>query len=111
MDKLTFLRELENAGVSFVISVPSENGVDAGIFSPSQVLMFLTEPNAVYAKFHGVSLRDYLQWEAENASVQCSARTKAGNRCKNVVTGGASVSPKRWVELHGQYCDVHEFGR
>ena len=107
MDKSQFLCDLDDAGISFIISTPSQNGVDTCVLPPSKVLKFMTQPEAVYADLHGITLRDYLQWEAEGMSVQCSARTKAGKRCKNVVAGGASVNPKIWVDLHGQYCEVH----
>lgn len=110
MDKLKFLRELSNHGVEYVISYPAPSGSSRFVMSPEDLVKFSENPEVAIASYCGVSLKEYLLWQEEGYSVQCAATTKKGNRCRNIATGGSRVIPREWVQLTGQYCDLHENG-
>lgn len=105
---VTFLNSLQRAGVRFLIAVPSECGSSEGLFPPEDILLFLEDKEALYAKHYGITKNQYRDWTEEGYAVTCSATTKRGKPCRNLVPGGFQVSPKRWLELQGHYCDLHE---
>ena len=110
MDKLDFIGELKAIGVEFSASFPAPGGSHSISLSPKQLLEYSKNPNLYTAKQCGVTLSEYLQWKEEGFSVQCSANTAKGKRCKNIVTGGSMVMPLVWASLTGNYCDKHENG-
>jgi hypothetical protein len=59
---LTTLRSLESAGVKFVIAVPTESGLADQRFSPEDVVLYLQEPEELYAKCHGVTRAQFRDW-------------------------------------------------
>ena len=108
---IAILEKVESLGVGFCIPVPTVGGWETYLASPEDVILFASDPDALYAKAHGVSKADYLAWRDNEYSVHCGARTRSGKPCKNVVAGGCSVSAKEWIKLHGSsYCTVHEEG-
>lgn len=110
MEKLRFLRELSKHGVEYLISYPAPGGSSTFVISPEELVKFSENPEAAIAKHCGVTVREYLLWQEEGYSVQCSSTTQKGKRCRNIVTGGSMVTPAKWVKLTGQYCDIHEHG-
>jgi len=66
------------------------------------------DPAAFYAKVHGVTKAEYLDWMEDRCMAYCSATTRAGKRCRNLVRRGYQVSAKVWLELQNEYCSVHE---
>ena len=107
MEHLDLLKRLEELGVEFCISIPSQWGQETHVAKPEELLSLIKDPVALYAKHYGVSKEEYLAWANEDFSVHCSGKTSKGKRCKNIVPGGSNVSPSRWVELQGEYCTVH----
>jgi hypothetical protein len=79
--------------------------------SPEDVLLFLADAEALYAKHHAVSREQYRDWTEADYCVTCSGTTKRRRPCKNLVPGGYRVPPNRWLQLQGQYCDLHEGDR
>ena len=111
MENMELLKKLKELGVTFCISVPSQWGQETHIAKPEELLALLNDPIAVYAGHYGVSKTEYLAWASEEFCVHCSGKTIKGKQCKNIVPGGHSVSPSKWVELQGEYCTVHSVGR
>jgi hypothetical protein len=111
MENIALLKKLEELGVTFCISIPSQWGQENHIANPNELLILLNDPIAIYASHYGVSKAEYLDWENEEFSAHCSAKTSKGKQCKNIVPGGSNVSPGRWVELQGEYCTIHGVGR
>lgn len=104
---LSILRE---RGVEFCISVPNESGQQTYVATPEDVLMFMEDPDSLYAKVYGVTKAEYRDWIDDLFTAYCAAKTRAGRQCRNAVQGGYGVSAKRWVELQGEYCGVHAEG-
>jgi hypothetical protein len=98
---------LSDKGVAFLIAVPNECGQRDYVATPEEVIEFCNDSVGFYAKIHGVTKSEYGDWLDDLFCVYCAAKTRAGRRCRNIVTGGNQVSPKRWVELQGRYCAVH----
>src|ERR1035438_7567411 len=115
MSKLDFetLSILSEKGVDFCISVPHECG-ECGQTTfratPEDLVIFVDDPAAIYAKAHGVTKSEYRDWVDDECIAHCAAKTRAGRRCRNMVVGGYQVSAKRWLELQGGYCAVHGDG-
>ncbi|SUB63857.1 Uncharacterised protein [Plesiomonas shigelloides] len=108
MGHIEFLRKLEELNVTFCISVPSRWGDEIYIARAEELSNFISDPIAIYATHYGVSKSVYLAWANDDFSVYCSGKTSKGRPCKKIVTGGSNVSPKRWLELQGEYCSVHQ---
>ncbi len=109
MNKVQVIKELLENGVGMTISVPTNGGgcFTSLIQDPNEVLDYIENRDAYFARVHGCSLREYLLWKADNYSVVCSATTSKGKPCKQIVRGGSDVDVKRWRELQGEYCWVH----
>ncbi|WP_169169205.1 MULTISPECIES: hypothetical protein [unclassified Acidovorax] len=111
MENLELLKKLQELGVAFCVSVPSQWGQETHIAKPEELLALIEDPTVVFAAHYGVSKSEYLAWANEDFSVHCSGKTSKGKQCKNIVPGGSNVSPSTWVELQGEYCTVHSVGR
>lgn len=108
MNKMQVIKELLESGVGMVISVPTNGGYSTQIVEDANdVLQYLENREAFYAKAHGCTLREYLLWEEDKYSAMCSATTSKGKPCRNTVTGGQDVPVRRWLELQGEYCWMH----
>jgi hypothetical protein len=59
------------------------------------------------AKQHGLTKEEYIDFSTGDYNVQCSAVTKKGKRCKCSV-GNHHMDAKRYLELQGRYCTIHE---
>lgn len=111
MDNIGFLKKLQEMGVGFAVSVPHQYGFEHFVAQPEDLVLLVDDPVAVYAKHYGVTKTQYLEWSISNFSVQCSGLKRNKRRCKNIVTGGSNVDPRKWVSMCGSYCDLHETGR
>jgi hypothetical protein len=100
---------LKAAGVHLVIELPTAFGVNERDCSVDDVLLFLDDREAFYAKSYGVTMADLRDWADDNYNVICSAMTKKERKCRNIVVG--SVSPERWVKRQGEYCALHSGDR
>jgi hypothetical protein len=98
---------LSQKGVDFALAVPNECGQMTYYASPEELTILVDDPEAIYAKAHGVTKFEYRDWMSDQCMAYCSATTKAGKRCRNMVVGGYQVTAKRWLELRGEYCVVH----
>ncbi len=110
MEKLTFLKEIKKKGIIFIASYDCECGTRDLFLSPEQVIQYQNNPGMVIAQSYGLTEMDYKNWKGSEFMVQCSALTKKGSRCKNIVTGGYMVDLEEWVKLSGEHCDLHENG-
>ena len=107
MEKLEFLSELSNKGVSFLVNIPNQSGSITIALSAEDTLKYYVNRDAFIASYHGVELQEYLLWLEEEYSVRCGANTKSGKQCKNTAIGGSVVDPIVWVKMQGEYCAVH----
>lgn len=105
---LQTLNILSAKGVDFCVQVPHECGIMTYSATPEDLVILADDPDALYAKAHGVTKAEFRDWQADECSAICAAKTKAGKPCRNLVQGGYQVSAKRWLELQGGYCSVHE---
>jgi len=101
---LSILRE---RGVEFCISVPNQYGQETYLATADDLMTFLDDPTAVYAKALGVTKEQYRDWMDDSCIAHCAATTRTGKQCRNAVPGGFQVSAARWVALQGEYCTVH----
>jgi len=103
------LQALVNAGLELAVSVPAMGGARTCVATVEQALRLLEDKEAVYGELVGLSKPDYIEWQASDGSVYCCARTKAGKRCRNVVSGGTWLEPTAWKALQDAkgYCTVH----
>ncbi|EGQ8808788.1 hypothetical protein DC847_RS23515 [Vibrio parahaemolyticus] len=108
MNNKDFLDSLYENGVRFSVSYKSECGETTLFLSPDDLLLYQKSPEIVIAQRSGVTVADFHNWKGENFNVQCSAKTRKGTRCKNIVTGGYMVDLKTWASLSGHYCETHE---
>ncbi len=103
-----FVELLTSKGVTFVIDLPDGvAGLRMHCLRPRDVAGYLADPVAYYASFAGVSKADYVEWEAAEGMVQCSAKTRKGKRCKGIVRDGYGVRPAEWLKKQGEYCPMH----
>src|SRR4051794_11827475 len=107
---LRTLSILSERGVEFCISVPNQYGQEIYVATAEDLMTFLEDPTAVYAKALGVTKEQYRDWMDDSCIAYCSAKTRAGRQCRNAVAGGFQVSAARWVALQGEYCMLHAEG-
>lgn len=110
MGDIELLKKLKGLGVMFAVSVPGPWGSETHAASSDELMVLLQDPALFYAKYYGVDRAEYIGWAEDNFSVLCASTTSKGKPCKKVVTGGANVSPKIWVQMQGEYCVVHGEG-
>lgn len=109
MNPIEIIKCLSEAGVHFLVDVPSEGGCGQQLVTDPEILaLLLTDPIAGRAASLGMRLDEYLAWQRDNFNVYCGGLTKKGKPCQNIVTGGHCVSAKKWVRLQGQYCETHD---
>ena len=101
---------LHERGVQFCISVPNEAGQQTYVATPADVLTFMEDKDAIYAKALGVTKSEYRDWMEEGCMAYCAATTRGGRPCRGVVPGGHQVNAARWVALKGEYCTAHAEG-
>ncbi|WP_375590792.1 hypothetical protein ABWH89_09430 [Hoeflea alexandrii] len=106
MDKKT-IDALDRAGVSFSASLPVPGGGHTISLKADELETFVKDTDAYSAAFFGVSKELYLQWVDSEGTVQCSANTVAGDRCKNMVSGSIHQDIEDWMKMLGGYCAVH----
>jgi len=90
-----------------MIYVPREYGQIDYVATPEEVMLFFSDPDALFAKVHEVSKSEYRDWVESDFTAYCSGTTRAGRPCRNQVNGGYYVPIKKWLALQGQYCTVH----
>lgn len=106
MDKKT-IEILDRAGISFAASVDVPGGGTNIFLKPDELQEFVNDKNDYAAKQFGVSRELYRQWVDSDGTVQCSARTTSGSRCKNMVSGTIQQDIEDWLKMLGNNCAVH----
>lgn len=101
--------KLEQAGCSFMILVPWIHGVRTMPITAEQAAHLLDDPTAVHAEVAGLSVAEYVEWNASGGSVLCHERTANGRQCRRPIKGGTNLEPAPWKALYdsGGYCIVH----
>ena len=107
MDHESFIKRVSALGVRFHVSHPAPGGSRTLEIPADDLELFERDPVAYFAKRHRVTKEQYIDWHATEYSVRCSSTTKHGRRCKHIVKGGFDVDIERWMELQGQYCEIH----
>jgi hypothetical protein len=102
------LGALVQLDVGFYCTHPSYGGRSTIPLPPEHLLLYAQDPVGYLASYYRISKAQYLAWHQSSYSVRCAGKTRAGRPCKNVVEGGSGVEPRRWVELQGSYCHVHQ---
>ena len=100
------LSKLQDAGVTFVITVPDRGGFMKVEASPYDLIDFTADRDRFYAKCHLVSKDTYLSWTNDAFSVRCAHKDE-GVQCEDVVPGGNSVTARKYVSLQGSKCARH----
>jgi len=104
---LDTLRAMKSAGISFIANARTPWGGQDIVLGTDDVAEFVADQASVAARHFELTKVEYLEWLASDGTVQCSATTVAGSRCKNPVSGSFDASPQEWKQRHGQYCAVH----
>ena len=97
----------EGISLSLNIEVPEVARYSFAV-GPEFIHLLLEDPVAARAHLAGVDKYDYLNWLRDRANVYCAATTRKGRRCRMVVNSGHTVDAKRWVELQGAFCEIHD---
>ncbi|WP_190287784.1 hypothetical protein [Massilia sp. NR 4-1] len=103
------VQKLEQAGCSFVISVPWIYGTKTSAITAEQAARLLHDRESVYAEAAGLSVSEYMEWMELGGAVLCRETTKAGRPCRNPINGGTGLEPSTWKTMNdtGGYCAVH----
>lgn len=104
-DPIIFARRLQEAGATIWVEADAAGGCRQFRLDPSEAAQFLDDPRGWTAKQWGITAAELDEWEANDRMPRCGATTKAGKRCGNRLT--SEVDPQRYVELDGDYCNVH----
>ena len=107
MNEYEILEKLQEAGVVFSVKVPDRGKIVKVEASSFDLIEFASDNNRFYAKCHRVTKETYLSWVADEYSVRC-AHVEAGAQCENCVSGGRLVSARKYVELQGMKCSLHQ---
>lgn len=105
---LNTLKTMEAAGINFVVNVRHPYGGSEIHLSCDEVVGFIADKDDIAASHFDLTKEEYLEWVETHAGLQCSARTKAGDRCKNVVSGGDEPDPQEWKKRrNSEFCAIH----
>lgn len=104
---LDTLRTLDEAGISFAAHVKAPSGGHNVYLDLSDVAKFVEDQDGFAARYYKLTRDEYVEWIATEGTVQCSAKTKSGSRCKNIVSGGVHDDPQEWKAHRTEYCAVH----
>lgn len=111
LDKQNYISELAEKGIIFQIAHAGPYGSKSIPLPAEDVIDYSSDPVTYVAKYYGVTSSQYLNWHRSSYCAICSDITTEGNPCRNIITGGNAIdSPKKWVNLLGGYCHVHENG-
>lgn len=100
--EMGLLRELEEAGIVFLVS-PVFGYVE---LSTDEVKTYLEDPDAFMARQHGVSLDLFRDWKEFAGDPRCRATTKKGRRCENELPAPNMAAQFRPGVT--DYCRVHQ---
>lgn len=106
MDRKT-LQQVADAGIAFGANIRVPGGGRNILLKVDDLEDFVTDEVGFSARFFGVSKEQYLEWLRLDGAVQCSAKTKSGERCRHFVSGGGQMDIKDWLAKNGEYCAVH----
>jgi hypothetical protein len=98
---------MSQAGIIFAVNFRAAWGGSNAFISAAEVPLFVADPDAAAARHHGVSKELFCEWVASEGSVQCSANTTSGHRCKNHLSGGGQQEIGDWLKMRGGYCVIH----
>lgn len=73
----------------------------------NQIEAFIEDPIQFVADKNGVFKSQYVDWIETGGTPRCGAKTKSGNRCKNIVSGGVQQPLERWLQEDGGFCTIH----
>ena len=106
IDKKT-IEAMKDAGVSFVGTIATPGGGRTIGIAPDEVAEFVADKIGFSAKQFGVTKELYREWVESDGTVQCSANTTSGHRCKNFMSGFIQQEMADWLKMRGGYCAVH----
>src|SRR5262245_6698521 len=107
MTAAELMAALEHHGIRLYVGVPAPYGGEEVSIPPGELLTFLADPRCFIAAHYGMTVAEYIDWSGFYFSVRCAARTRAGRRCRNIVTGGHQCAAADFLRLRGSYCIVH----
>jgi len=98
---------MSQAGIMFAVNFRAAWGGSSAFINAEEVPLFVADPDAAAAKHYGVSKELFCECVDSEGSVQCSANTAAGPRCKNHLSGGGQREIEDWLKMRGGYCVIH----
>lgn len=105
---LKTVKAMEDADIGFVVNVRHPNGGYTFYLMCDEVENFIEDKDSVAASHFDLTTEEYLEWVETYAGIQCSAKTKSGARCKNVVSGDSESDPQKWKNRrNSELCAVH----
>jgi hypothetical protein len=104
----TTLEKAQNSGVEFLGRIKTPYGKKNLVLTVDDVIALTKDKNAFSARHFGGTAKDYLTWIKFGGSPRCGGRTKAGNPCRNFVSGAILFDFDEWRDLDlNEYCAVH----
>jgi hypothetical protein len=100
--ELDFIRKLNDAGISFIIS-PVFGLVELEV---EDVPVFLDDPDAFMARGWGVSVEQFRAWRDFARNPHCQATTKKNTPCTIAVP--TPPQPAQFKPGISDYCRIHQ---
>lgn len=104
---LATVEEMAAKGIEFGGNVRTIYGGKTYWLEPGSVQRFVADPIQYAADENGVTKSVYLEWLESFGCRFCTATTKGGKKCKNLLSHGQQMELTDWVRRDGEYCAIH----
>lgn len=101
------VQRLAWAGITLSASLDVPGGSETVPLDVDHALAYMADPKVFSARHFGISADDYEAWVASQGLARCVAPTKAGGRCRKLVSGARQLSARQWAERQDGFCPLH----
>lgn len=113
---MTTRQEIERAldlaqqgGCTFIVEFQGPTRCHAEKLSPADLAACILDGVNLPARMSGLSPDEYAEWIEQGGHVRCASNTRAGQQCRNSVSGPALTEPAEWLAVRATspYCPTH----